>query len=59
MLLSDHERSRDTVTITKEQFDKIIELLTPGYELSKLFLEQHQAKAAAPEPANDSGAQTT
>jgi hypothetical protein len=40
MRLSDHERSTDTVTLSAEQFAKLVELLTPGYELSKRYLAQ-------------------
>jgi hypothetical protein len=38
----------DPVVLSDEQFSKLVELLTPGYELSKIFLAQHQA--AQPEP---------
>lgn len=29
---------RDVVTLSDEQFNKIVELLTPGYELAKAYL---------------------
>ena len=38
MRLSDHERATSTVTLSDEQFAKIVELLTPGYEVAKLYL---------------------
>jgi hypothetical protein len=44
--MSDHERA--TVTLSAEQFDKLVELLTPGYELSKLYLAQMQALQPSP-----------
>lgn len=40
----------DHVIISDEQFDKLVELLTPGYECSKLMLAELQARA--PQPAN-------
>ena len=47
MRLSDHERAQGgTVTLSAEQFEKLVELLTPGYELAKAYLDQ-QAKQAA------------
>lgn len=55
--LSDHERAQGgTVTISAEQWDKLIELLTPGYELALMYkaqMEQAMAAPAAPTPAND------
>lgn len=50
-LLSDHERSQSTVTLSDEQFAKLVELLTPGYELAKMYLAQNHPEAppAAPE----------
>jgi len=39
------------VQLTDEQFAKLVELLTPGYELSKLMLAQYQeAHPQAPTP---------
>jgi hypothetical protein len=40
----------DQVHLSAEQFAKLVELLTPGYELSKIFLDQHKAAAAEPKP---------
>lgn len=55
--LSDHERAQGgTVTISAEQWDKLVELLTPGYELAKMYkaqMEQEVAARAAPTPDND------
>lgn len=45
MRLSDHERARDTVTLSADQFNKLVELLTPGYELAKMYVEQQQKQA--------------
>ena len=41
MRLSDHERATSTVTLSDEQFAKIVELLTPGYEVAKLYLADY------------------
>ena len=38
----------DTVVLSDEQFNKLVELLTPGYEASKMFLAEHKAHHAAP-----------
>lgn len=46
--LSDHERAQNTVTLSDDQFAKLVELLTPGYELSKLMLATQFAKDACP-----------
>lgn len=49
---------RDFIYLNPEQFDKLVELLTPGYVLAKMYLDQHNADAVAkmPEPAQgDSG----
>jgi hypothetical protein len=41
---------RDVFYLSDEQFDKIVELLTPGYELSIMYLAQMKAQAPkAPE----------
>lgn len=59
MKLSDHERAQGgTVTLSDEQFDKLVELLTPGYEVALEYKKQMdlgakyqadaQAKAAVP-----------
>lgn len=40
---------RDMVVLDPAQFDKIVELLTPGYELSKLYLAQIRAQQEAAE----------
>ena len=37
---------RDVVVLAPEQFEKLVELLTPGYELAKAYLEQ--SKPAEP-----------
>jgi hypothetical protein len=34
------------VALSPEQFEKLVELLTPGYDLAKLFMEQEQARAS-------------
>ena len=39
-----------TVTLSAEQFDKIVELLTPGYQLAQMYLAQAQAAAAEQAP---------
>lgn len=33
-----------TSALSQDQFDRIVELLTPGYELSKLYLADYQAR---------------
>ena len=45
-LLSDHPRH---VTLTDDQFDRLVELLTPGYECSKLMLAELQARQPQPD----------
>jgi hypothetical protein len=53
--LSDHERANGgTIRLDDDQFDKLVELLTPGYELSKIFLAQH-LQASEGVKANDAG----
>ena len=48
MRLSDHERAQGgTVRLADDQFDKLVELLTPGYELAKAYLDQQQKQAEA------------
>lgn len=48
--LSDHERAQGgTVTLSDEQFAKLVELLTPGYELAKAYMAQQAKQAAADE----------
>lgn len=49
MRLSDHERA--TMKIDQEQFDKLVELLTPGYELAKMYLDHARRQAEAAEKA--------
>lgn len=65
---------RDVFQLSDEQFNKIVELLTPGFECAKLMLADHQDRAgeraryeaeAAKEPAapedpagSDSGDET-
>jgi hypothetical protein len=53
-LLSDHERN---VVLSAEQFDKLVELLTPGYEAAKIFLAARAAengtKVANPAASGD------
>lgn len=43
------------VQLTDDQFNKLVELLTPGYECSKLMLAELQARAPQPDqpPAGD------
>lgn len=38
--------ARDVVVLSGEQFDKLVELLTPGYECAKLMLADYQNRAA-------------
>ncbi len=37
------------VQLTDDQFNKLVELLTPGYECSKLMLAELQARAPQPD----------
>lgn len=47
---------RDVVVLAPEQFDKLVELLTPGYELAKGYLEQSRpAEPAADDASNGEG----
>lgn len=57
--LSDHERSTSTVTLTAEQFDKIVELLTPGYQLAQAYLAQQNAPKTEPAKAEAPASDTT
>ncbi len=41
---------RDVFTLSDDQFNKLIELLTPGYECAKMMLADYQARAASGEP---------
>jgi hypothetical protein len=43
---------RDVFALSDDQFNKLIELLTPGYEVSKIYLAQYQEgkPATASEP---------
>ena len=52
MRLSDHERATSTVTLTDEQFAKIVELLTPGYEVAKLYLADYHRHELPAEEAS-------
>jgi len=40
------EGASATSALSAEQFDKIVELLQPGYELSKLYLADYQRQMA-------------
>lgn len=53
--LSDHERAQGgTVTLSDEQFAKLVELLTPGYELAKAYMAQMNTPAqSVPEPTKN------
>jgi hypothetical protein len=50
--INQHDAPADTspkaVYLTDAQFEKIVELLTPGYKLSMLYLEQLAQKPAEP-----------
>ena len=39
---------RDVMYLSDDQFNKLVELLTPGYELSKAYLASMQPKADTP-----------
>ena len=54
-LLSDHPRH---VTLTDDQFDRLVELLTPGYECSKLMLAELQKRAPQPDTTPEDHEQT-
>jgi hypothetical protein len=49
---NDHAAS--TFTIDKDQFDLLIKLLTPGYELSLMYKAQAAQIEAKPEPETKS-----
>ena len=44
-----------TVKLDQEQFDKLVELLTPGYEASKHFMAHLAAQRATAEPVDETG----
>jgi len=63
--LSDHERAQNTVTLSDEQFDKLVELLTPGYEMALAYKAEMAKRAeydASPaiksEPADEPAPET-
>jgi hypothetical protein len=41
---------RDIIYLAPEQFDKLVELLTPGYELALLYKAQATGNVAPDEP---------
>jgi len=43
------------VVLSVEQFDRLVELLTPGYELSKLYLDQHRTQFTEPQDGTTEG----
>ena len=54
------DRSPKGVFLTEEQFAKLVELLTPGYEVAKLYLAEARSRAVdvptstpAPAPTPD------
>lgn len=49
-MLKDHVRH---MILDEEQFAKIVELLTPGYECSKIMLAQLQAQQPQPDQPPD------
>lgn len=51
--MNDHPSAHETMTLRDDQFDKIVELLTPGYELSKLMLADYMERATAPRPSDE------
>lgn len=38
---------RDVVVLSDDQFNKLVELLTPGFECAKLMLADYQRRAEA------------
>ena len=51
-----HFQKADVVVLSDEQFAKIVELLTPGCEMAKLYLAEMQSRvlempASTPAPA--------
>ncbi len=54
-LLKDHAREHSTVTLNDEQFAKLVELLTPGYEVAKLYLADYHKHNALDAPADSTG----
>lgn len=42
---------RDVVFLSDDQFNKLVELLTPGYECAKLMLADRAAYSTPPETA--------
>jgi hypothetical protein len=53
MKLSDHERATSTVTLSDDQFAKLVELLTPGYEVAKLYLADYHRTSADHAPIGE------
>lgn len=51
--MNDHPSAHQTMMLSAEQFDKIVDLLTPGYELSKLMLADYMERATAPHPSHE------
>lgn len=50
---------RDVVLLAPEQFDKLVELLTPGYELAKAYLEQSKPYEAKAEEQPETATKTS
>jgi len=44
---------RDYVRLDEEQFAKIVELLTPSYELAKAYVEEMRSREAAMKAAQE------
>jgi hypothetical protein len=44
------DRSPKGVFLTDEQFNKLVELLTPGHDLAKLYIAQIAAMPVEPPP---------
>ena len=40
-----HFQKADVVVLSDEQFAKLVELLTPGYEVAKLYLAEARSRA--------------
>ena len=55
---NDQPQAGGTVALSPEQFARIEELLLPGYELAKWYLNDMRAQAAEPVPTEPPPAET-
>ena len=55
----DPDQAEKTVTISEKQFQILVDMLTPGYELSSLMLAEYKAKHETADKSEASGGAVT